>query len=421
MDSDVRCSDGVPSICWRSVYSSCDEGFLPLSWNEGSLSCEVGTLLSPIRPVYRFCSLARSTNVLFTNIQFEGCSFNGSMEGTAAIVEVEKCSPSSPGRNRIQFYHVRFEKNILVGGAGLRVHSPSCSSLELIDFEFEDNVCDGHCGVIMSDRNQLFDVRVRRISPSYSSDSRIAVFDAPPGSQTYVEGIVVEEACPLLHVRNASLSISHTGFPASADPRCIRVHCFQCPDNGNCKAGEILPNSGYWHKAPCSRRMQRCLTPDACESDRRDQGLKEMTAGLESCHLKASFIQNYRNVQCREVGRLYPISLGKVSTGGVYLTGSRGPPLRGVRRVLRKDAFVPVREVSATIKQRHVDRSVFCCPDVPICYHHQEQSHFRCLAGTEDTRPSSADSLCEHSIRRRQRTDGGNDDHGTGPSGDLAS
>ncbi len=120
------------------------------------------------------------------------------------------------------------------------------------------------------------------------------------------------------------------------------VDCHPCPENGQCETAVILPNSGYWHKTPCSQHLQRCLTPDACESDRRDQGLGEMTADVDSCDFEESFFQNYTDVQCREVSRLFPISLEQASNGGVYLTGSRGPPLRGVRGVLWKDALVPV-------------------------------------------------------------------------------
>ena len=150
---------------------------------------------------------------MFANLQFEGCSFDGSVEGTAAIVEVEKCPSSSPDRNLIQFHHVRFKKNALVRGAGLRVHSPSCSSLELIDFKLEDNVCDGYCGVILSDSNRLKDVRVQRTTSPDSMDSRTAVFDAPPGSQTSVEDMdAVKNACPVLHVRSASLNMSRGAF-----------------------------------------------------------------------------------------------------------------------------------------------------------------------------------------------------------------
>ena len=166
-----------------------------------------------MRSVNRLCSLARSGSVLFANLQFEDCSFDGSVDGTAAIVEVEKCSSSSPGRNLIQFHHVRFKKNALVRGGGLRVHSPSCSSLELIDFKLEDNVCDGYCGVILSDWNRLKDVRVQRTTSPDSMDSRTTVFYAPPGSQTSVEDMdVVKNACPVLLVRSASLNMSRGVF-----------------------------------------------------------------------------------------------------------------------------------------------------------------------------------------------------------------
>ena len=198
------------------------------------------------------------------------------------------------------------------------------------------------------------------------------------------------------------------------------VHCHPCPENAKCETAVILPNSGYWHKTPCSQRIQRCLTPDACESDLRDQALKEMTTDVEHCDFEEAFIQNYTDVECREVGYLHSsIILGQTSTVVVCLAGTRGAPLWSVRGILRKDALVSVREVPAAVKQRHAGHSVFLGLDVPVCYHHQEQSHLRCLVGTDDNRSSIIDSLCEHSIRRCQRTDGGDDDHGTGSSGDV--
>ena len=74
-------------------------------------------------------------------------------------------------------------------------------------------MCSGQCGVILSDRNRLEDVRVRQTAPSDSTDSRTAVFDAPPGSQTSVDGMdAVKNACPVLYVRSASLNISRAAF-----------------------------------------------------------------------------------------------------------------------------------------------------------------------------------------------------------------
>ena len=50
-----------------------------------------------------------------------------------------------------------------------------------------------------------------------------------------------------------------------------------------------------------------------------------MTADVESCVFEGAFIQNYTDVQCREVGRLYSSLLDMRRMASVCLTGTRGP------------------------------------------------------------------------------------------------
>ena len=60
----------------------------------------------------------------------------------------------------IRLHHVRFENNTLNGAASLRMPSSKCSALELIDVELKNNKCDGKCGIILSKKNQLRDIKV---------------------------------------------------------------------------------------------------------------------------------------------------------------------------------------------------------------------------------------------------------------------
>ena len=152
----------------------------------------------------------RSAGVVFANLIFEECSFESGSFGS--IVEVENCVSSRDG-GTIQFHHVSFRNNILINGAGLAMQSPSCFELELIDFVFETNTCDGHCGVILSRRNRLRDVIIHQNKPFDSKNTNTTVFHAPPRSETSVDRMnSSENGCMSLKVVEGFLNMSRSQF-----------------------------------------------------------------------------------------------------------------------------------------------------------------------------------------------------------------
>ena len=152
----------------------------------------------------------RSRSVRFANLVFEDCSFESGSSGS--IVEVENCA-SSRIRGTIQFHHVSFGNNTLIGGSGLAMQSPSCFELELIDFVMESITCDGHCGVILSRWNRLRDVIVRQNEPADAENTNTAVFYAPPGSETSVDHMNSSaNRCSSLEVEDGSLNMTETVF-----------------------------------------------------------------------------------------------------------------------------------------------------------------------------------------------------------------
>ena len=152
----------------------------------------------------------RSDGVVLANLRFEDCSIESWSSGS--IVEVENCT-SSRITDTIQLHHVSFENNILIGSSGLAMRSPSCFELELIDFVFENNTCNGRCGVILSRQNRLRDVVVYRNKPFDSAKNRTTVFHAPPGSVTSVERMKSSEnRCSSIHVQEGSLDLSNSVF-----------------------------------------------------------------------------------------------------------------------------------------------------------------------------------------------------------------
>ena len=127
-------------------------------------------------------------------------------------MEVEECQ-SNRTQGIIQLQHVSFEQNVVVDAAALSLKSPSCSRLELKDFEFSDNACGGHCGVTLSHQNRLENIRIRQNRLADSADASAAVLYVPDGSETSIERMeAAENDCPILHVEGGSLNLSSASF-----------------------------------------------------------------------------------------------------------------------------------------------------------------------------------------------------------------
>ena len=144
---------------------------------------------------------------------------------------MEQCQ-SDRTQGVIQLQHVSFERNTVIDAAALAMESPSCSRLELMDFEFSDNECGGHCGVTLSRQNRLENIRVRQNRLSDSANASTVVFRGSDGSETSVERMdATGNACPILHVESGSLELSNASFvrntvnisEADADTPCIRL------------------------------------------------------------------------------------------------------------------------------------------------------------------------------------------------------
>ena len=164
----------------------------------------------------------RSTGVLLANLVFEDCSFDS--ESPGSIVEVENCT-SNHIKDTIQLHHVSFRSNALINSSGLAMQSPSCFELELIDFVFENNTCDGRCGVILSRRNRLRDVVVYQNEPSESTNTDKMVFYAPPGSETSVDHMnSSENRCSSIEVQDGYLDMKEVGFVRNSIPVALSLN-----------------------------------------------------------------------------------------------------------------------------------------------------------------------------------------------------
>ena len=114
---------------------------------------------------------------------------------------------------------------------------------------------------------------------------------------------VIVKECSIGEVmsKTRSLCVDCSSTSYNFHPEKETDSCEPCPEHGSCENHVITPNDGYWHKTPCSRHLQRCLTSHACEFKDRSKKLQQRTEDLEDCALDDEWIANYTQAQCAKV------------------------------------------------------------------------------------------------------------------------
>ena len=153
----------------------------------------------------------RANAVRFANLVFEDCFFNSSArQKGSAIIEVEECS-SSRTIGAVQFHHVNVRSNRLGPSSAIRVHSPSCLSLEMIDVRLIGNTYGAIGGAVLSLNNTLRDIEIRSNKLADRREDASFIFQAPSGAQTTADGInATENEGTLLYTVNGTLSLTNT-------------------------------------------------------------------------------------------------------------------------------------------------------------------------------------------------------------------
>ena len=98
---------------------------------------------------------------------------------------------------------------------------------------------------------------------------------------------------------NGTLCVPCSGSQYNFDPEATM--CQPCPEDGNCTTDVIHPGAGYWHRRPCSRHVQRCVSREACDFGGREHGLEDATSEMETCELDETLDRDYSQAQCKEV------------------------------------------------------------------------------------------------------------------------
>ena len=98
---------------------------------------------------------------------------------------------------------------------------------------------------------------------------------------------------------NGALCLPCSGSQYNFDPNA--TECATCPENGDCTTNVILPKRGHWHRTPCSKHIQRCISRKACDFEAREEKLSALTQNLNDCDVDEVLDKEYSQAQCAKV------------------------------------------------------------------------------------------------------------------------
>ena len=158
----------------------------------------------------------RAVDVTLTDFVIEGCLYD--VSGTAkSIVDVEECT-ADRARGTIRLHRIEFRDNRLNGAAAIKADATSCSAVEVHDFDFRGNSCDGVCGLLLAKENTIRNVTIEQNEPILSSNSGSVIVRAPPRSTATVDRIrAFANSCPIFEIEGASLRLSNGSFTKNSE------------------------------------------------------------------------------------------------------------------------------------------------------------------------------------------------------------
>ena len=149
--------------------------------------------------------------MLFANLIFEECNLS-SGEGSAGIIEVEECT-SGRIRGAVRLHHVNFNGNQMNSSVAVSMNTETCSSLEMIDVQFDSNNCIGICGAILSTETVLRNVRLQENTQTGQTSGIPALLYGPPDSQISAEEIAASNNDgAVMFVEDGQLGITDASF-----------------------------------------------------------------------------------------------------------------------------------------------------------------------------------------------------------------
>ena len=151
-----------------------------------------------------------------TDLSIEGCLYDVS-GASESIVDVEECT-SGRARGTIRLHRIGFRDNRLNGAVAVKADTTSCSVVEIKDFDFCTNTCNGVCGLLLAKENRLRSIAIEQNQPIPSSNSGSVIVRVPPKSVATVDRIrAFANSCPIFEIEGGSFSLSNGNFTKNAE------------------------------------------------------------------------------------------------------------------------------------------------------------------------------------------------------------
>ena len=156
--------------------------------------------------------VSRTTDVTLSDIVVEGCLFavSGAVE---SVIGVEKCN-SELARGTVRLHRIGFRENRFFGGAvAIQANASSCSKLEIEEFDFHANTCNGVCGVLLAKENRLQNITIKQNRLISSLPSGAGIIWAPPQSSSSGDKIrAFENRSPIIQMEGGFFNLSNSNF-----------------------------------------------------------------------------------------------------------------------------------------------------------------------------------------------------------------
>ena len=151
-----------------------------------------------------------------TDLSIEGCLYDVS-GASESIVDVEECT-SGRARGTIRLHRIGFRDNRLNGAVAVKADTTSCSVVEIKDFDFRTNTCNGVCGLLLAKENRLRNITIEQNQPIPSSNSGSVIVRVPPKSAATVDWIrAFANSCPIFEIEGGSFNLSNGKFTKNAE------------------------------------------------------------------------------------------------------------------------------------------------------------------------------------------------------------
>ena len=152
-------------------------------------------------------------NVNFADLIIEKCAFDGEYEARS-IIEVAGCRRKD-ALGLVTLHRFIFRQNDLTAASALRMSSPSCSELKMVEVEISENTCSGEaCGVHLAQKNRLKNCIVsgNRVTDADAQQKSSLFYGGISSNTTIKEFTASKTDLTIIRIRKGELSLTGAHF-----------------------------------------------------------------------------------------------------------------------------------------------------------------------------------------------------------------